>query len=82
MSNSRSRRVEYRKRAPEGLSMDKVNVYEMAQFQKGKKRIVIISNAASIGISLHASNREANQQRRVHIKCDAANVLSDGTGCD
>ena len=63
----RSSRVEYRKRAPEGISMDKVNVYEMAQFQKGKKRVAIISDAASTGISLHASNREANQQRRVHI---------------
>src|SRR3989441_2275985 len=63
----RSGRVEYRKRAPEGISMDKVNVYEMAQFQKGKKRVAIISDAASMGISLHASNREANQQRRVHI---------------
>jgi len=64
---NRSGRVEYRKRAPEGVSMDKVNVYEMAQFQKGKKRIAIISDAASMGISLHASNRETNQQRRVHI---------------
>ena len=63
----RSGRVEYRKRAPEGISMDEVNVYEMAQFQKGKKRIAIISDAASMGISLHVSNREANQQRRVHI---------------
>ncbi len=53
--------------APEGIPMDKVNVYEMAQFQQDKKRVAIISDAASMGISLHASNREANQQRRVHI---------------
>jgi hypothetical protein len=65
--DSRTGHVEYRKRAPEGIQMDKVNVYEMAQFQQGKKRIAIISDAASTGISLHASNREANQQRRVHI---------------
>ncbi|MFI5223838.1 MAG: strawberry notch C-terminal domain-containing protein, partial [Nitrospirales bacterium] len=63
----RTGRVEYRKRAPEGIPMQNVNVYEMAQFQHGKKRIAIISDAASTGISLHASNREANQQRRVHI---------------
>ncbi|MEK6407977.1 MAG: strawberry notch family protein [Acidobacteriota bacterium] len=65
--DSRTGRVEYRKRAPEGIPMQNVNVYEMAQFQQGKKRIAIISDAASTGISLHASNREANQQRRVHI---------------
>ena len=65
--DSRTGRVEYLKRAPEGIPMQNVNVYEMAQFQQGKKRIAIISDAASTGISLHASNREANQQRRLHI---------------
>src|SRR5262249_56890412 len=39
-------RLEYRKRAPEGIPMDKVNVFEMEQFQQGKKRIAIISDAA------------------------------------
>jgi hypothetical protein len=76
MRYSRSGRVEYRKRAPEGLSMDKVNVYEMAQFQKGKiqngkKRIAIISNAASMGISLHASNCEANH----NVACTSSVML-------
>src|SRR5262249_31367505 len=57
----------YKKRAPEGVAMDRTNVHEMEQFQRGKKRIAIISDAGSIGISLHASNREPNKQRRVHI---------------
>src|SRR6201988_3594611 len=39
----------------------------MEQFQSGKKRIAIISDAAAIGISLHASNRAENRQRRVHV---------------
>jgi P-loop containing NTP hydrolase pore-1/C-terminal domain on Strawberry notch homologue len=60
-------RVEYKKRAPEGVAMDRTNVYEMEQFQRGRKRAAIISDAASTGISLHASNREPNKQRRVHI---------------
>ncbi len=60
-------RVEYKKRAPEGVAMDRTNVYEMEQFQQGRKRAAIISDAASTGISLHASNRAANKQRRVHI---------------
>jgi hypothetical protein len=59
--------IEYRKRAPEGVAMDKTNLHEMEQFQQGKKRIAIISDAASTGISLHASNRAANRQRRVHV---------------
>nr|MBA3714990.1 strawberry notch C-terminal domain-containing protein [Pyrinomonadaceae bacterium] len=63
----RTGRVEYRKRAPEGVAMDRTNIFEMEQFQAGKKRIAIISDAASTGISLHASNRAQNKQRRVHI---------------
>ena len=63
----RNGQVQYKKRAPEGVAMDRTNVYETAQFQSGKKRIAIISDAASTGISLHASNREENRQRRVHV---------------
>jgi hypothetical protein len=62
----RNGQVQYKKRAPEGVVMDRTNVYEMDQVQSGKKRIAIISDAASTGISLHASNREENQPRRVH----------------
>jgi len=59
--------VEYKKRAPEGVPMHRVNVHSMEQFQSGKCRVAIISDAGSIGISLHASNRAPNCQRRVHI---------------
>jgi hypothetical protein len=59
--------VEYRKRVPEGVAMNHVNVHEMHRFQDGRCRVAIISDAGSIGISLHASNRAANYQRRVHI---------------
>ena len=47
--------------------MHRTNVHEMAQFQLGKKRVAIISDAAAMGISLHASNRAENKQRRVHV---------------
>lgn len=60
-------KTEYKKRAPEGVAMDKVNLYEMDQFQSGKKRISIISDAGSMGISLHASNEAENQDRREQI---------------
>lgn len=65
--DSRTGQMQYKKRAPEGVAMDRTNVYEMEQFQSAKKRIAIISDAASTGISLHASNRAENRQRRVHI---------------
>jgi hypothetical protein len=60
-------RVEYKKRAPEGVAMHRTNVHEMEQFQACKKRVAIISDAAAMGISLHASNRAENRQRRVHV---------------
>lgn len=59
--------VEYKKRNPDGIAMHQVNLYEMDLFQSGHKRIAIISDASSMGISLHASNRAINKQRRVHI---------------
>jgi len=63
----RTGKVEYKKRAPEGVAMQRVNVHSMEQFQKGRCRVAIISDAGSVGISLHASNRAPNHQRRVHI---------------
>jgi len=45
----RTGHIQYKKRAPEGVAMDRTNVYEMEQFQSGKKRVAIISDAASTG---------------------------------
>lgn len=66
----RTKKVEYKRRAPAGVAMSRVNVHSMEQFQGGRCRVAIISDAGSLGISLHASNRAANRQRRTHIACE------------
>ncbi len=59
-------RMEYKKRAPEGVPMTRVNIDSMERFQAGVCRVAIISDAGSVGISLHSSNRAKNRDRRVH----------------
>ena len=43
---------------------EKVNLDEKDAFLNGEKRLAVISEAASSGISLHADHRFINQQRR------------------
>src|SRR4029450_231212 len=59
--------VQYKKRAPEGVAMHRTNIHEMEQFQSGKKRAAIISDAAGMGTSLHASKLAGKQPRQVPI---------------
>lgn len=40
---------------------------EVNDFMDLKKRIIIISDASSVGVSLHADRNRKNQQERVHF---------------
>lgn len=54
-------------RGDPNVKRDEINLSEMRAFQAGKKRVAILSSAAGTGISLHAGNDVANQQKRRHI---------------
>ena len=56
-----------RRNAGMGVSMEKINLTERSLFMAGEKRVAIISEAASSGISLQADKRVANTQVRVHL---------------
>lgn len=46
------------------------NIGEQNDFQRGTKRVAIISKSCSTGISLHSDRNAKNQQQRVHITLD------------
>eukprot|EP00891_Asterochloris_glomerata_P001845 jgi/Astpho2/1845/e_gw1.00038.339.1_t len=58
--------VVYQPRSNTG-DTDSLNVKETSSFMRGLKNIAIVSDAASTGISLHASRDAVNQRRRVHL---------------
>ncbi len=70
--DTRNGEVRYVSRAPKGVPMSKINVFENEQFQNGAKRIAIITAAGSTGISLHSSLNAINQQRRCQIVLELA----------
>lgn len=59
-------------RAKGGVPLDQVNLHERAAFMRGDKRIAIISEAASAGISLHADLAFPNTQPRMHVTMELA----------
>lgn len=59
-------------RAKQNVPLDQINLHERAAFLNGEKRIAIISEVASAGISLHADKAFPNVQPRMHITMELA----------
>ena len=67
------RRYEQRFDASRDQDSTTTPLRERAAFQDGKKRIAIISDAASTGVSLHAAiGSKGAQHRRVHVTLELA----------
>lgn len=58
-------RGKYVRRKLQGVPRRQLNEYETRLFQRGHKRVAVISGAGSTGISVHADLMAGNQQRRV-----------------
>ncbi|GMU83777.1 MAG: hypothetical protein AMXMBFR47_36470 [Planctomycetota bacterium] len=58
-------RGKYVRRKLQGVPRRQLNEYETRLFQRGHKRVAVISGAGSTGISVHADMMASNQQRRV-----------------
>ncbi|KAH7638141.1 strawberry notch-like protein [Dermatophagoides farinae] len=59
--------VQYEARSENDVSLEMLNLVEKQRFMDDEKRVAIISEAASSGISLHADRRARNRCRRVHL---------------
>ncbi|XP_074602022.1 protein strawberry notch isoform X2 [Brevipalpus obovatus] len=57
----------YESRTENDVPLEILNLTEKQRFMDDEKRIAIISEAASSGISLHSDRRCINKRRRVHI---------------
>ncbi|CAG7722769.1 unnamed protein product [Allacma fusca] len=57
----------YESRSEVDVSLETINLTEKQRFMDGVKKIAIISEAASSGISLQSDKRAKNTLRRVHI---------------
>ena len=60
----RMEKGKYVRRKLKGVKATRLNEVETENFQQGKKRIIAISGAGTMGISLHADITKANRQRR------------------
>lgn len=58
-------RGKYVRRKLQGVPRRQLNEYETRLFQRGQKRVAVISGAGSTGISVHADVMARNQERRV-----------------
>lgn len=59
--------VHFEARTENDVSLEMLNLVEKQRFMDDEKRVAIISEAASSGISLHADRRAVNRWRRVHL---------------
>jgi len=75
VARTKTGRYRYEQRFDASRDQDSTatNLRERAAFQDGKKRVAIISDAASTGVSLHAAiGSKGEKHRRVHVTLELA----------